>query len=457
MSPPAEFFWQGLRGGPATNLTKFLSLSHPAVTTRRLAIPFGARSLDVKSRLNAHMRKIVRETSGIADAEMKWTRPESLIQSYGVKIVGWPNPTEEDEGIPMRNPSNNNAKQNRRLLEMAEKGDLRIEVASAEDRQRVQEQMEAEAAVKASVAAASKEEEEDAEEEYEDEEEGDGVDGEGGKKRKRKVKTKSQPRIKRPRVKPLLTLNPDGTIRHGGLEGRRRPGRPRNADRPPGEIKPKKPVASRKGKGAGRKKKQAAPTTAEEQDVDAVGMISGQDQDQEVQDAQDHSVMALDEGEHEHVHEHEHEHEHDHDHDHDHEHEHEHEGEGDGMYLPEGDIGETSESAMALAGMMMENGGGTAQGYAPNASLNDAFNAEREGSERPAGEHYEGAQAMEQAMQYFHQHGQDYYQPEHHHHPQQAHEEGGVAALDPMLTRQGEAEADPAAQAVADMLMHQEE
>jgi hypothetical protein len=105
-SPPAEGFWQGLRGGPGT---KFLALSHPAVTSRRLAIPSGERSLDVKSRLNASMRQMIREASNVADAEMKWTRPESLVQIYGVKIVGWPmgGPGEGDEMVPMRNPSNN--------------------------------------------------------------------------------------------------------------------------------------------------------------------------------------------------------------------------------------------------------------------------------------------------------------------------------------------------------------
>lgn len=55
------------------------------------------------------MRHMIREASNVADAEMKWTRPESLVQIYGVKIVGWPMgpPGAEDEMVPMRNPSNN--------------------------------------------------------------------------------------------------------------------------------------------------------------------------------------------------------------------------------------------------------------------------------------------------------------------------------------------------------------
>lgn len=55
------------------------------------------------------MRQMIREASNVADAEMKWTRPESLVQIYGVKIVGWPMGAagEADEAVPMRNPSNN--------------------------------------------------------------------------------------------------------------------------------------------------------------------------------------------------------------------------------------------------------------------------------------------------------------------------------------------------------------
>jgi hypothetical protein len=46
--------------------------------------------LDVKARLNAMMRRMVRVVSGKEEAEMKWTKPETLVTNYGVKVVGWP-------------------------------------------------------------------------------------------------------------------------------------------------------------------------------------------------------------------------------------------------------------------------------------------------------------------------------------------------------------------------------
>ena len=78
-----------------------------------MAIPTGARSLDIKARLNGRMREMVRDVSGLVEAEMKWTRPESMVQAYGVKVVGWPTEDVPDEkgkeAVPMRNPSNNSA------------------------------------------------------------------------------------------------------------------------------------------------------------------------------------------------------------------------------------------------------------------------------------------------------------------------------------------------------------
>lgn len=115
-SETAKSFWDSLRGGGAAGLTKFLSLTHPTTTTKRLAMPEGSRSLDVKAKLNHEMRVRLREVSGMEDAEMKWTRPATLEGHLGVVLVGWPYPRdqpEEDElpvsdrAIPMRNPSTN--------------------------------------------------------------------------------------------------------------------------------------------------------------------------------------------------------------------------------------------------------------------------------------------------------------------------------------------------------------
>lgn len=55
---------------------------------------------------------MVRTISGLVEAEMKWTRPESMVQAYGVKVVGWPLEETGEEGkgpVPQRNPSNNSA------------------------------------------------------------------------------------------------------------------------------------------------------------------------------------------------------------------------------------------------------------------------------------------------------------------------------------------------------------
>ncbi|KAJ9095594.1 hypothetical protein QFC21_005465 [Naganishia friedmannii] len=249
-SPPAASFWQSLRGGPGTNLTKFLALSHPAVTSRRLAIPTGARSLDVKSRLNASMRQMIREASNVADAEMKWTRPESLVQIYGVKIIGWPmgSPGSEDEMVPMRNPSNNSVAQNKLLLQRIEDGVLRVEVASDEDRMDVTgvndshlDHQEAPARSHSGVSDSSRSVlplENDSslhvegEEVYEDATASELLDrasdsvrrGPGRPPKLRGIVPSSRSKY---RSKSLLTLNPDGSIRPGGLDGKRKPGRPR--------------------------------------------------------------------------------------------------------------------------------------------------------------------------------------------------------------------------------------
>ncbi|KAJ9103374.1 hypothetical protein QFC19_004473 [Naganishia cerealis] len=253
-SPPAASFWQSLRGGPGTNLTKFLALSHPAVTSRRLAIPTGARSLDVKSRLNSSMRQMIREASNVADAEMKWTRPDSLIQIYGVKIVGWPMgaPGTPDEMVPMRNPSNNSVAQNKLLLQRIESGILRVEAATDADRlaaaglspshldhhdnsaqphnggsdsNRAMEHTDFHTENNRDLQV-------EGEDVYEDLTSLEALDRVGessrrGRGRTTKIRGTAPSSRSKYRSKSLLTLNPDGSIRPGGLDGKRKPGRPR--------------------------------------------------------------------------------------------------------------------------------------------------------------------------------------------------------------------------------------
>ncbi|KAF8656208.1 hypothetical protein AX16_002644 [Volvariella volvacea WC 439] len=63
---------------------------------------------------------IHRTTSGVRNAEMKWTNPERL-DIYGVRLIGWP------DDIPKANPSTLKQSQNRRLLDLAESHQLRFE------------------------------------------------------------------------------------------------------------------------------------------------------------------------------------------------------------------------------------------------------------------------------------------------------------------------------------------
>jgi hypothetical protein len=61
-----------------------------------------------------------RTTSGIRNAEMKWTNPEKL-DVYGVRLIGWP------EGVPAQNPSTLKVSQNKVLYEAIQSGTMRFE------------------------------------------------------------------------------------------------------------------------------------------------------------------------------------------------------------------------------------------------------------------------------------------------------------------------------------------
>ncbi|KAJ8692571.1 hypothetical protein PTI98_009869 [Pleurotus ostreatus] len=63
------------------------------------------------------MERSCRTTSGVRNAEMKWSNHERL-SAYGVRMVGWP------EDIPKKNPSVLNSTQNKQLLELAQTGVL---------------------------------------------------------------------------------------------------------------------------------------------------------------------------------------------------------------------------------------------------------------------------------------------------------------------------------------------
>jgi len=73
-----------------------------------------------KRELNRLVRQTLRESTHHPTAEMKWTKPNSLPETYSVKLLNWP------AHIPFQNPSNNSFKDNRTLLEGFLEGRIRF-------------------------------------------------------------------------------------------------------------------------------------------------------------------------------------------------------------------------------------------------------------------------------------------------------------------------------------------
>ncbi|KAI0787666.1 hypothetical protein C8Q74DRAFT_1253160 [Fomes fomentarius] len=76
-----------------------------------------SQAREVKAELYGAMRDALRVTSGIRNAEMKWTN-HSNLDVYGVRIVGWP------DDVPQQNPSTLSVAQNRLILELLNGGKL---------------------------------------------------------------------------------------------------------------------------------------------------------------------------------------------------------------------------------------------------------------------------------------------------------------------------------------------
>ncbi|KAF9476707.1 hypothetical protein BDN70DRAFT_882098 [Pholiota conissans] len=101
-----------------TMKTDVLSPSPAPLTTASKRAETPAKSL--KNELYEMVRSALRTTSGVRNAEMKWTNPEKL-DIYGVRLVGWP------EGIPAQNPSTMKVSQNKILHEALQNGTMRFE------------------------------------------------------------------------------------------------------------------------------------------------------------------------------------------------------------------------------------------------------------------------------------------------------------------------------------------
>ncbi|KAF9003968.1 hypothetical protein BDQ17DRAFT_1541630 [Cyathus striatus] len=131
-------FWRGMRGGGEAGARTFKSqfVKHqpqPSLQpprTESLPSTSSAQTIaspskitpakSLKLELNDAIRKALRSSSGIRNAEMKWTNPERL-DLYGVRLVGWP------PEIPAQNPSSLKAIQNKQLLQALQNGTMRFE------------------------------------------------------------------------------------------------------------------------------------------------------------------------------------------------------------------------------------------------------------------------------------------------------------------------------------------
>lgn len=141
-------FWRSLRGGGTAGVKALKSLaistlqdsSSPSVTLHGTGLPSRQKETahSLKSEVYARVRTLLRHvfdischltwsmihlrdrsTSGIRNAEMKWTNHGNL-SVYGVRLEGWPT------SIPMQNPSTLSTSQNRELRDALASGTLKF-------------------------------------------------------------------------------------------------------------------------------------------------------------------------------------------------------------------------------------------------------------------------------------------------------------------------------------------
>lgn len=119
-------FWRSLRGGglPGVKALKSLAIStlqDSNLSLHGTGIPSRQKETahSLKSDVYARVRTLLRSTSGIRNAEMKWTNHANL-SVYGVRLEGWPT------SIPMQNPSTLSTNQNRELRDALASGTLRF-------------------------------------------------------------------------------------------------------------------------------------------------------------------------------------------------------------------------------------------------------------------------------------------------------------------------------------------
>jgi hypothetical protein len=129
-TPLGTEFWTSLRGGGTAGakalkslvISTFQSPCSPSTSTFHAAgMPSRQKETahSLKSEVYARVRTLLRATSGIRQAEMKWTNHGNL-SVYGVRLEGWP------PSIPMQNPSTLSSSQNRALRDALSNGTLKF-------------------------------------------------------------------------------------------------------------------------------------------------------------------------------------------------------------------------------------------------------------------------------------------------------------------------------------------
>jgi len=107
-------------GNPASSSNIPPSMVNPPLLRAAMLRTQKLKSGDVKNELYAAVRQALRTASGNPSAEMRWTKPASLEELYGVRLYGWPS------SIDLRNPSNNTVNDNRTLLRLVQNGSMRF-------------------------------------------------------------------------------------------------------------------------------------------------------------------------------------------------------------------------------------------------------------------------------------------------------------------------------------------
>ncbi|KAH9972867.1 hypothetical protein BGW80DRAFT_1313037 [Lactifluus volemus] len=118
-TPLGRDFWRNLRGGGTAGAKALKSLAVSTLQSTSSSSSQKDTAHSVKSEVYARVRNLLRTTSGVRNAEMKWTNHDN-VNVYGVRLEGWPT------SIPMQNPSSLSTSQNRLLRDALICGTLRF-------------------------------------------------------------------------------------------------------------------------------------------------------------------------------------------------------------------------------------------------------------------------------------------------------------------------------------------